>query len=169
MKISKSQLRRIILEEVKREIANEGIMDFAKGMFDPEARKWAIKGAGWRELNQTALDCYEQARKQLFNANAIPEGKCSATVQVPLLSEFRHANVLGDDADYYGDLMRDASIQDLVFAIRMWANSKKGQRQFVKATVNEMLGFTPEKSPNERKAEAGAFINTLNKIATGKA
>lgn len=37
MKISKSQLRRIILEEVKREIANEGIMDFFRGRKQPEA------------------------------------------------------------------------------------------------------------------------------------
>jgi hypothetical protein len=108
-----------------------------------------------------SIECYKQFKTQV----GLPKGKCATKVKIPELEAFRHAGPLGDKADRYGELSHDFTAGELALALKMWP---KGERKFLEASVNEMLGLESGDSLREREASAERMITILSKIATGK-
>jgi len=188
MKISKSELRKIILEELKRELANEGVMDSFKAagqsigrIFDKEAKKWDVGGSGWQELRDISFECQREWGRATYNPNNRNDrlkqpgyplnenGKCSAEITVPDLREYR--NDPGIEEETPDALATDASNATILKSIKMWLKTPKNQRKYQKTTMNNIFhvkDFPSIKTGRERQKKVQEIVNSINRIASSK-
>jgi hypothetical protein len=188
-------LRRIILEELNRELANEGVMDSFKAagqsigrIFDKEAKKWDVGGSGWQELRDLSLQCSKEWSPIFYNEKHPEAGnpgrplnknsKCNAEIRIPNLIEYR--NDPGIDEETPFGLALDASNAMVLKSIKMWLKGPKNQRKYDTGTMNEMFGGIPDpeesKDPRkpytvsrkDRKNKIQKVVNFLNRIASSK-